>query len=218
MNFENLFDQLSLATQYDWLNLSDRPLDEALIALQQGLQAVDGIEETALHLRMRIFRAVRKGKLWEKFIDPEVGEPFVDPRRWVKWICPKSTSYALKAWDREEALQDIPMTHLAHISGANIDVLKEVSTSVRKKPAVLKAAREMTADGLRAHLTAKEGQHLAGKMVLVEDLDEKEFNVACEMARVCEDCQTRAQQRKALAVGYIQEHAVEYEHRVRETA
>ena len=168
MNFENLFDQLSLATQYDWLNLSDRPLDEALNALQQGLQAVDGIEETALHLRMRIFRAVRKGKLWEKFIDPEVGEPFVDPRRWVKWICPKSTSYALKAWDREEALQDIPMIHLAHISGANIDVLKEVSTSVRKKPAVLKAAMELTQDGLKQFVSRPPYDQHIEKITLVD--------------------------------------------------
>lgn len=181
---------IQAASQFDWENLSE-PSPVADLAIQQALGALDGAEESIFHSRMRVLRAARKIKTWERCIDPEYGVPFTSMENWIKSTWPKSYRYAKDAWETEEALSELPMEKLAEVSGANLKVLKEVSTSVRKKPAVLKAAREMTADAFKGYLSQQHQQHIE-PVRLMPKTDAAEFESSLNRVILAHEC-TRAE-------------------------
>jgi hypothetical protein len=87
--------------------------------------------------------------LWEEVIDETVGFPFGTFGQWMARCTPgekgeayppaRSTAYAaLKA---RKALLDIPAADYAQIREANVGTLVQLSTAVRRDPAVLEAAR-----------------------------------------------------------------------------
>ena len=204
-------DDIEAVGAFDWDGLVSKPIQEAALAVKQALCALEGAEGTIFHSRMRILRIARTLKLWTLDIDPEVGQPFMTERRWIQALWPKSYRYCLDAWETEEALEEVPMTALAEITGANLKVLREVSSGVRKKPSVLKAAREMTKDQLIELVTTKHGQHIEPVRVMPK-VDVAKFEHAVEMVMAVEEC-NRAEALTKIAELIEQEYLVPYEHR-----
>jgi hypothetical protein len=79
------------------------------------------------------------------------------------------------------------MAELTEVTGANLKVLRQVSSGVRGKGAVLKAAREMTKDRFEAVLTKDYGQHFE-KVVLMPPVGVDEWEAVVEMVMLAEDC------------------------------
>jgi hypothetical protein len=208
-------DDIEAVGAFDWESLSDQPVEYAALAVKQALNALEGSEETIFHNRMRVLRVARQLELWKLDLDPDVGEPFVTMKRWIQSLWPKSYRYCVDAWETEEALAEVPMGDLTDITGANLKVLKEVSTGVRAKKAVLKAAREMTQDRFKAYLSSNEGQHLE-PIRLMPKVGAVKFEEAVEMVEVVEECD-RAQALEKIADLIIAEYAAPFEHK-RETA
>ena len=126
----------------DWEGMTKQPIEYAALAVRQALSALEGSEETVFHNRMRVLRVARHLELWKLDMDPEVDQPFVSMKRWIQTLWPKSYRYCVDAWETEEALDDLPMAELTEVTGANLKVLRQVSSGVRGKGAVLKAARK----------------------------------------------------------------------------
>jgi hypothetical protein len=204
-------DDIEAVGAFDWDGLTSQPIQVAALAVKQAMRALDGAEETVFHNRMRVLRVARQLELWKLDLDPDVGEPFVTMKRWIQSLWPKSYRYCVDAWETEEALAEVPMGDLTDITGANLKVLKEVSSGVRAKKAVLKAAREMTQDQFKAHLSSKYDQHLEPIRVMPK-ADADEFEEAVEMVEVVEEC-NRHEALVKIAQLIKQEYAVPYEHK-----
>ena len=146
---------------FDWEHISG-PLHVADLAIKQALGALDGSEEYIFHSRMRVLRAARKLRTWERCMDPEVDRPFASMEVWIKRTWPKSYRYAKDAWETEEALDAVPMDDLKAISGANLKVLADegLSSGLRSKPEVLEAAKNLTKEGFVGYLNQTHQQHI----------------------------------------------------------
>ena len=204
-------DDIEAVSSIDWEGMDSQPLAYAALAVKQAMQAMDGAEESVFHNRMRVLRVARKLELWKLDLDPDVDRPFVDPRRWVKHLWPKSYRYCAEAWDTEEDLGELPMNVLQDITGANLKVLRQVSSNVRGK--VLKAAKEMTKDQFAEHLTKDYHQHIEPVRVMPK-ADAEEFEKAVEMVMEVEEC-NRAEALKKIADLIVSEYAVPYDHKHR---
>ena len=200
-------DDIEAVGTIDWEGMDSQPLAYAALAVKQAMQAMDGAEESVFHNRMRVLRVARKLELWKLDLDPDVDRPFVDPRRWVKHLWPRSYRYCAEAWDTEEDLGEFPMNVLQDITGANLKVLRQVSSNVRGK--VLKAAKEMTKDQFTEHLTTKYDQHIEPVRVMPKAGSEK-FEEAIVMVEVVEEC-NRAEALEKIAELIIGEYAVAYD-------
>ena len=211
MNPENLFTEGSEALgAFDIEGLKERPIQEAALAVKQILGVLEGSEERVFHCRMRVLRVARQLELWKLDTDPDVGEKFVTMKRWIQALWPKSYRYAVDAWETEEALADLPMKDLTEITGANLRVLRQVSSGVRSKKAVLKAAKGMTKEQFETELTNNYGQHIEPVRVMPK-VDAAEFERALLMVEAVEEC-NRAEALKKIATLIIQEYAAAYEH------
>ena len=85
-------------------------------------------------------------ELWKEVIDDTVGFPFGTFGQWMARCTPgeddspaRSTAYAALKWRKR--LLDIPAADYAQIREANVVTLVQLSTAVRRDPAVLEAAR-----------------------------------------------------------------------------
>ena len=208
-------DEIDLVGDFDWEGLTSQSLEVASLAVKQAMRAMDGAEESVFHNRMRVLRVARQLELWKLDIDLEVDQPFATMKRWIQSLWPKSYRYCVEAWETEEELKELPMEDLAEITGANLKVLKEVSSGVRAKKSVLKAAREMTQDQFKAHLSSKEGQHIEPVRVMPK-VDAEKFEHAVEMVMAVEEC-NRAEALAKIAELIEQEYLAPYEHK-RESA
>ena len=195
----------------DWEGMAKQPIEYAALAVRQALSALEGSEEMVFHSRMRVLRVARELELWKLDLDPDVDQPFVSEKRWIQSLWPKSYRYAIEAWETEEALADLPMAELTEITGANLKVLKQVSPGVRKKKAVLTAAKGMTQETLIKHLAEKYDQHTE-PVRLMPKPDSEEFEKAVEMVMAVEEC-TRAEALKKIADLIISEYAAAFEHK-----
>jgi hypothetical protein len=206
---------IDLVGAFDWEGLTSQSLEIASLAVKQAMRALDGAEESVFHNRMRVLRVARELELWKLDMDPEVDQPFATMKRWIQSLWPKSYRYCVDAWETEEELKEIPMPDLAEITGANLKVLKEVSSGVRAKKAVLKAAREMTSEQFKEHLSSKYDQHIEPIRVMPK-VGAVKFEEAVEMVEAVEECD-RAQALEKIAELIIQEYSVQFEHK-RESA
>jgi hypothetical protein len=202
-------DDIEAVGAIDWEGMDTQPLEYVALAVKQAMQAMDGAEESVFHNRMRVLRVARKLETWKLDLDPDVDRPFVDPKRWVKHLWPKSYRYCAEAWETEEELGEFPMNVLQDITGANLKVLRQVSSGVRGK--VLNAAREMTKDQFEAHLSEKYDQHIEPIQVMPK-VSAVKFEEAVTMVETVEEC-NRAEALEKIAELIICEYAVAYEHK-----
>jgi hypothetical protein len=198
----------------DWEALPSQPIEVVRLAVDTGMRDLDGAEETIFHLRIRILRAARKVRLWEQYVDPDTGQPFTDPKRWIQVRWPRSWRYCKDAMDTEEPLKDLPIETITQITGANLKVLAHegLSSNLRTMPAVLEAAKKKTKDGLIDYLNQNHQQHI-GKVTVTERGASAKMDEAIMIAKVIYDCKTDGEAQEAIAAEFVDEHAVEYEMR-----
>jgi hypothetical protein len=132
------------------------------IPLERFIKKADGEAAFFLHHRMRAFDWMdeqrersyaergliaiefEKRKLWQYLDDPATKKPYTSFNAWASSRCNGARSVTFDAKRDLEALQDVPAAELRDIPKGNLKVLKQLSTAVRKEPAVLQAARSMT--------------------------------------------------------------------------
>lgn len=96
--------------------------------------------------------AAERLELWKRHIDSETGYPCRSFSRWVLMACPaaSSTVHAAKKdmeafvgprWPKEDGA-GVPAGDLAEIPHENIWTMKQLSSKVRRQPAVLAAAKQ----------------------------------------------------------------------------
>jgi hypothetical protein len=208
---KNFSPEVEAVGAFDWEGLTSQPIAYAQLAVRQALDALEGSEENIFHSRMRVLRVARQLELWKLDLDPEFGVPFTDEKRWIHALWPKSYRYCSDAAEMEEELKEVPMDDLAEITGANLKVLKETSGNVRNKKSVLDAAKGMTQENLKAHLTSNYDQHFE-PIRLMPKVGAVKFEEAVGMVEAVEECD-RAAALEKIADFIIAEYAVQFEHR-----
>lgn len=149
--------------------------------------------------------AVDKKLLWRHHIDPEDGFPCRSFARWTQ-LCayPRSTLYAAMR-DVQELLPDVSAADLAQIPQSNFRAFKQLSTAVRRDPAVLKAAKGRT-EALVAHVKKHHtDQHLEADTMFRVPLNETQLadvEAALEKA-MARGCGSRSEALWMLAVDYL---------------
>lgn len=218
MGSESIFREFDRAVAFDWEGLSELPVWEARLAAAQALRSLEGIEETVFHLRMRIFRVVRRLELWRDEIDPEVGQPFASMRRWIMVLFPRAWRYAKDAWEAEEANDAVPISDLTAMSAANVKVLAQVSSNLRTMPDVIQAAKTLTKDGFLEVLNRDHHQHLE-PVTVIPKADSQRFEEALRFS-IWRGASNRAEAVLDLAESYIDDFRTQYEEwcKMRESA
>lgn len=211
--FRAISHQLGLSV--DWDAIKDSPLESAASALKSILGHLEGAEERIFAVRGRALVLVQERETWKLDNDPEVDRPFTSMDRWLKVTFPKSWRYCYDALWTAEELKELPFSEVSTIRRCNLKQLERISSGVRALPEVRQAAQTKTKSEFVAFVNEKfPEQHLEpDQPVIMPKGDADEFEAAIEMAMVCEECRTRAEAIKAIAVNYIQEHAAVYEHR-----
>lgn len=198
----------------NWAALRNELPEVASRKLSSLLISLDKTEKQVFAMRGMCALLIEERQLYRFVIDEEVGDYFQSFDRWLKHTCPESWSYVRDALRAVKELKDVPFTDLLEMKRANIQQLKQVSSNVRVLPEVIAAAKKLPEKELVAKLNREHEQHLEVHKPVVmapsEDVDELEQ--ALEMATLLEDCHNRAEALKCLAVAYIQENAVAYEH------
>ena len=204
----------------DWLTIRLQAPEVAAVSLRAILTAYDPIEKTVFALRGMAMLLIEERELYRFQVDQEVGDYYVSFDKFLKDICPNSWGYCRDALRAVKELKDMRFEDLLQIKRSNIEQLKKVSSSVRLLPDVVQAAKSLPEKDFVAKLNNQHAQHLDVKqpiaMAPAEDCDE--FETAIALAMVCEHCSCRAEAIKAVAISYIQDHAVEAEHLKEETA
>ena len=134
-------------------------------------------------------------ELWKEVIDDTVGFPFGTFGQWMARCTPgeddspaRSTAYA--ALRARKALSDIPAADYAQIREANVGTLVQLSTAVRRDPAVLEAARGNNPDLIALVKEKHADQHVEASTMfrcpLSEgQMDDVERAIAKAMNRGC---------------------------------
>lgn len=197
----------------DWAEVRELPSQDAASALQGLLRSLEGIEDNVFAVRGMACWIVEDRELYKELDDPEVGQKFASFDRFLKVTCPKSWSYCRDAMRVVKELREIPFTELVRIRRCNLEHLKKTSSGVRTLPAVIEAARTLPEKALVEKLNREHNQHLEVKqpMVMASADDVAEFESAIQMAMELEECQSRAEAIKAIAVDYLTGHRSEYE-------
>ena len=125
----------------------------------------------------------KSNELWKEIIDDTVGWPFGTFGQWMERCTPSkngeddspSRAMCYAALKAREALLDIPAADYAQIREANVGTLVQLSTAVRRDPAVLEAARGNN-PALIAHVKANwPTQHIEKDTVFRVPLNETQM-------------------------------------------
>ena len=133
-------------------------------------------------------------ELWKEVIDDTVGFPFGTFGQWMARCTPgddspaRSTAYDALKWRKR--LLDIPAADYAQIREANVGTLVQLSTAVRRDPAVLEAARGNNPDLIALVKEKHADQHVEASTMfrcpLSEcQMDDVEKAIAKAMNRGC---------------------------------
>jgi hypothetical protein len=189
----------------DWARIKSESDAAAANELRAILSGLDGIEDKVFALRGMACLMIEERQLWVEHEDPEVGQPFTSFDRWLKWAAPKSWSYCRDAMRVVKELgADFP--ELLRIRRCNLEQLKKASTSVRRLPAVIEAAKTLPEKQFVETLNRDHNQHLEVKrpVEMAPAGDVAEFESAIAMAELIEeDCKSRADAIKVIAIRYL---------------
>ena len=152
-------------------------------------------------------------ELWKEVIDDTVGFPFGTFGQWMARCTPgeddspaRSTAYA--ALRARKALLDIPAADYAQIREANVGTLVQLSTAVRRDPAVLEAARGNN-PALIAHVKAHhKDQHIESPAKMLFNFTEgakAEIEEAVQLAIERGDADNKESAVLGWAIGYKDE-------------
>jgi hypothetical protein len=176
------------------------------------LCGMDRVEKQVFALRGMAMLLVEERELFRWVLDDEVGDYYVSFDKWLKDTCPNSWGYCRDALRAVKELKDMPFEDLLQIKRCNLEQLKKVSLSVRLLPDVVQAAKSLPEKEFVDKLNKQHDQHLDVKqpVVMADSGDLSEFEHAIEIAMALEDCHSRAEAIRVIAIDYTQEHETEY--------
>lgn len=202
----------------DWAALRTEVPEIAVKRLQGMLVSLDASEKQIFALRGMCALLIEERHLYRFVVDEEVGDYFVSFDKYLKDTLPNSWSYVRDALRAVKELKDVPFADLLEMKRCNIQQLKSVSSNVRVLPEVIEAAKKLPEKQLVEKLNHDYSQALEVNkpVVMAPAGDVDELEEAIRMAMELEDCRSRQEALKAIAVDYIQEHALEWESRKQE--
>ena len=196
----------------DWMSIRLQTPETAAASLKSILSAYDPIEKQVFAIRGMAMLLVEERELYRFVIDEEVGDYYQSFDRFIKQTLPNSWGYCRDALRTIKELKDTPFEDLLQIKRCNLEQLKKVSSGVRALPEVVKAAKSMPEKAFVEKMNVEHHQALETNkpVVMAPAGDVDEFEHAIEIATLLEDCHTRAEAIKAIAIDYTQEHETEY--------
>lgn len=145
---------------------ASRPVVDILRTVEAADERIESLTRQVYALRGAAMKIAWDKKIWEQFIDEEVGQRFRSGDRWLKVTLPRSWRYCREALATIQKLPDIPMEKLVNTSRANILTLTQVSSNVRSMPDVLQAAQTLSEEEFVGKLSREHGQHLDRPLTL----------------------------------------------------
>lgn len=122
----------------DWTTLPDT---EAAVVISARVADWDKTEPLRYAGLGLMALAVEKRMLWRHVTNPEDGLPCRSFGTWVRVCAPRGYSTVYQALRDVEELADVPAADLAQIPQSNLATMKQLSSKVRRQPAVLAAAK-----------------------------------------------------------------------------
>ena len=126
-------------------------------------------------------REVQNRMLWTRRVNPATQMPCESLSEWIRCAAPFGWSTVWSAMRDVEELKDISDSDLAEIPPCNFPVMKMLSSTVRREPGVLKAAKTNHSEGFIEHIR----QHHPGQMIEHRKL--MKFRPAATAAQIIEE-------------------------------
>jgi hypothetical protein len=188
----------------DWHAVRSMAPVDAAIALDGALRALDGLSKRIFIERGLILLEVESRRLWEFLATPE-GIPYRSFEHWVTLAADYSRRDCFYALAAAKELRDIPVRELSQMTRSNIEVMKTLSSGVRKQPEVIEAAKTLPEREFVAKLQNDyPSQHIEQRqpvtMASPEDCAEFEAAIARAMER---GATTRAEAIRDISVNYL---------------
>lgn len=139
---------------------ASKPVVDILRTMEDADERIESLTRQVYALRGAAMKIAQDKKIYEHFIDEEVGQPFRSLDRFNKSLFPKSWRYNQEALATVNKLPDVPMEALVKMPRCNIMALTHVSSNVRTIPAVLEAGQTLSGDAFAAKLSNDHGQAL----------------------------------------------------------
>lgn len=206
---------IALSALPNWKALRAEVPEVAARQVGNILAALDRAEKHIYAVRGMAALLIEERQLFRFIVDEEVGDYYQSFDKWLKDTCPESWGDVRKALRAVKELQDVPFEDLLQMKRCNVEQLKQASSSVRVLPEVIEAAKRLPEKKLVETLNAEYEQHLECHVpVLMAPVgDVAEFEQAVECAMFLEECGTRQEALKAIAVDYLESHREEWEQR-----
>jgi hypothetical protein len=126
----------------DWHTVQAMPPEDAAVALDRSLRALDGLSKRIFIERGLILMEVESRRLWEHLDDSD-GTPYHSFEQWVCSAADYSRRDCFYALAAAKELRDIPVRELSQMTRSNIEVMKTLSRGVRQKLEVIEAAKSL---------------------------------------------------------------------------
>jgi len=139
----------------------ESPITDADAAISAILQACEVSQRNIFATLAVTLRIANDREIFKRHVDA-YGEPFRDTETWIKAMYPETWRYAKDAFSAAVAMPEVPIEDIAAMKRCNAVLLAspEVSSAVRRDPAVIEAAKTSTEKEFREHLNSKHNQHL----------------------------------------------------------
>ena len=205
----------------DWSTLKSMDGETALGRLTAIVRHWDGAEEKAFAVRGMVALLMEERELWKMATDPETEQPYSSLDEWFRKASPISHSSWRDAMRTiKELHKDVPLEMLMRIKRCNLEHMKQISSGVRKKSDVQRAAvdlpeKKFVEEVNRAH----PDQHLEARqpVIMADKAVSEKRDEAIEIAKKVYNCTNDGEALEAIFADFIDSHAVEYEH-MRESA
>ena len=186
----------------DWHAVRDMLPADAAIALDAALRALDTLSKSIFIQRGLILLEVESRRLWEHLATDE-GVPYRSFEQWVCFAADYSRRDCFYALAAAKELRDIPVRELSQMTRSNIEVMKTLSTGVRKK--VIEEAKTLTTTAFVAKLQEDyPDQHIEQKQPVPMASPDvcAEFDAAIQRSME-RGATTRAEAIKDISVNYL---------------
>lgn len=204
---------LDSITESSLVHLRSIPDEQAAIALDGRLRALEALWRRSFVERGLILIEMKQRLLWQHLDDPTTGVPYTSLERWILTAAPQSRADCYAAMRAVEELRDVPREQLAEIPRCNVHILQALSSQVRREPEVIKAATSLSQREFVAKLEKEYPlQHIESRRTLhmhptkgASEVIEQAIQRASDM----EGCTTREESLECIAVYYLQGHEAE---------
>lgn len=197
------------------MRMRSLPDQEAADSLTGRLRHLERAYKRGFIERGLLLLEVEQRELWKLVEDVETGQSYSSLDRYIVGEATHSRSDCFAALKAVKELRDIPTDQLLDTPRCNVAVLQSLSSSIRKRPEVVKAAQTKSAKEFvkhieerwpEQHIEARRTIHIASDKSEADDIEQ-----AIAIAMVVEGCKSRSEALRAIAISYVQDNLVQYE-------